>query len=202
MKLLPLYLLAMTASLLSTGALGQPNNLVHIRATIEAVHGQMLDLTSRTGDKMQVSIGTHPTVAALVPSKLTELKPGSYIGTTAIPQPDGTLKAVEVHVFPERLRGAGEGSRPWDLEPQSSMTNGTVDGDVVGTSGQAVTVRYGTGEKRIEVPTGTPIVTYEAGDPSMLKPGVHVFIIATRAANGALSASRVTVGKDGLIPPM
>jgi hypothetical protein len=141
------------------------------------------------------------TVVAIVPIALEAIKPGSFIGTAAVPGADGTLRALEVHVFPESMRGTGEGHRPFDLQPQSTMTNGTV-GSVTGTTGRTMTITYQGGEKTIDIPPGTPIVTYEPATRAMLVAGAHVILFGTEADGGAITATRIAVGKDGLVPPM
>ena len=171
------------------------------RGTIDEVGPDSMKLTSRTGGKLVVALTADTTVVAIVPIKLEDIKPGSFIGTAAMPQEDGTLRALEVHVFPESMRGTGEGHRPFDLQPQSTMTNGTV-GDVVVTQGRTLTLRYKDGEKKVVVPEKAPIITYAPATTAMLTPGAHVIITAVRQADGSLVAQRVGVGKDGLVPPM
>ena len=174
---------------------------VRIRATIDTADAKTLGLTTRSGEKMTVSLAPDTSVVAIVPIKLEDIKPGSFIGTAAMPQEDGTQKALEVHVFPESMRGTGEGHRPFDLQPQSTMTNGTV-GAVTGSVGRTLTVSYQGGEKTIVVPNDTPVVTYEPGSPGLLTPGAHVIVMGTKAADGQISATRISVGKNGLVPPM
>jgi hypothetical protein len=172
-----------------------------LRATIDQATENGLVLTTRAGEKVTVTIAPDATVAALVKIRLEDIKPNSFIGSAAMPQPDGTQKALEVHVFPESMRGTGEGHRPFDLKPESTMTNGTV-GSVTGTSGRTLTVTYQGGEKTIVVPPDTPIVTYEPGSRAMLVPGAHIILFGTSAADGKITANRISVGKDGLVPPM
>jgi len=172
-----------------------------LRATIEQATENGLVLTTRAGEKVTVTLAPDATVAALVKIRLEDIKPNSFIGSAAMPQPDGTQKALEVHVFPESMRGTGEGHRPFDLQPESTMTNGTV-GSVTGTSGRTLTVTYQGGEKTIVVPPDTPIVTYEPGSRAMLVPGAHIILFGTSAADGKITANRISVGKDGLVPPM
>jgi hypothetical protein len=171
------------------------------RGTIDEVGPESMKLTSRTGEKITVALNSATTVVAIVPTKLEEIKPGSFIGTAAMPQADGTQRALEVHVFPESMRGTGEGHRPFDLQPQSTMTNGTV-GAVTGTTGKTLTVTYQGGEKTITVPPGTPIVTYEPATRAMLAAGGHVILFGTQADDGSITATRISVGKNGLVPPM
>jgi hypothetical protein len=171
------------------------------RATIDQVTEDSLGLTTRSGEKLTVTLAPDVKVAALIKIALEEIKPNSFIGSAAMPQPDGTQKALEVHVFPESMRGTGEGHRPFDLQPQSTMTNGTV-GSVTGTSGRTLKVSYQGGEQTIVVPPDAPIVTYEPGSRALLVPGAHVILFGTRTADGTITANRVSVGKDGLVPPM
>jgi hypothetical protein len=142
-------------------------------------------------------------VFGVPPTELSEIKPGSYIGVSALPEPDGTQKALAVHIFPESPRGAAEGFRPWDLRPNSTMTNATVAQTVAGTDGQDILVKYKDGEKKVVVPPCTPIVTFVAGDKAELKPGAHIIIFgAAKKDDGTLEANRVNVGRDGITPPM
>jgi len=134
---------------------------------------------------------------------MSEIKPGSYIGVSGMPEPDGTQKAIAVHIFPEAQRGVAEGFRPWDLRPNSTMTNATVAETVASTDGQNILVKYKDGEKKVVVPPGTPIVTFVPGDKSELKPGAKIIIFgATKKDDGTLEANRVNVGRDGITPPM
>jgi len=173
-----------------------------IRGTIEQASGSALTIATREGSTVELTLTPDVKIAALIPADLAAAGTGSFIGTAAVPQADGTLKAQEVLIFPEAMRGVGEGHRAWDLTPDSTMTNATVEATVAGNSGRELTLTYKGGEKRLVVPPGTPIVTLEPGDVSLLKSGNHVFLIAEAGADGSLTASRITVGKDGLVPPM
>lgn len=173
-----------------------------VRGTIEQVHGSVVTITTREGGTVDLTLTPDAKIAALVPADLAAAGKGSFIGTAAVPQPDGTLQAQEVLIFPEAMRGVGEGHRAWDLTPDSTMTNATVEATVTNAAGRVLTLTYKDGGKQLLVPPGTPIVTLEPGDPSLLKVGNHVFLSATQAADGSISASRITVGKDGLVPPM
>jgi hypothetical protein len=146
-------------------------------------------------------LATNARVTWLIPAKPTDIAKGSYIGTAAIPQPDGTLRALEVQVFPASMRGIGEGSRPFDVAPGSTMTNGTI-GSIVSASGRTLTVTYKGGEKKVFVPDGVPFVSYAPADRSALTPGANVLIFARRAPDGTVTANTVLVGKNGLVPPM
>jgi hypothetical protein len=176
---------------------------VRIRGTIEAVDGAVLSIKSREGTDMKVRMTDNVAVFGVAKTALSEIKEGSYIGVTAMPEPDGTQKAVAVHIFPENQRGAAEGFRPWDQRPGSTMTNATVAETVKGTDGQNILVKYKDGEKKVVVPPDTPIVTFVVGDKSELKPGAKIIIFgAVKKDDGLLEANRVNVGRDGITPPM
>jgi hypothetical protein len=195
-------LLAIIFATASTAWAQQPPPM-RIRGTIEAVDGSLLTIKSREGDTLKVRMTDNVAVFGVAKTELSEIKEGSYIGVTAMPEPDGTQKAVAVHIFPENQRGAAEGFRPWDQRPNSTMTNATVAQTVKGTDGQNILVKYKDGEKKVVVPPGTPIVTFVAGDKSEVKPGVKVIIFgATKKDDGTLEAARVNVGRDGITPPM
>lgn len=172
-----------------------------IRGTIDAVDGPVLTVTARGGGTSTVTLADDAVVRAIAPVDIRDIKPGSYIGSAAMPQPDGSLRALEVQVFPESMRGVGEGQHPYDLQPGSTMTNATA-GDVEGTEGRVVTLRYQGVETRLVVPPDVPVVTYEPGSRAMLTRGAHVIVSVTRGADGSLTAQSVQVGKDGLVPPM
>jgi len=204
-SLLPRMLVASLAvvSVLGSGASAQQPQTVRIRGTIEAVDGPTLMIKSRDGTDMKVRMTDNVAVFAVVKTELSEIKPGSYIGVSALPEPDGTQKALAVHIFPEAQRGAAEGFRPWDLRPNSTMTNATVAETVKGTDGQNILVKYKDGEKKVVVPPETPIVTFVAGDKSEVKPGAKIIIFgAVKKDDGTLEANRVNVGRDGITPPM
>jgi hypothetical protein len=173
-----------------------------IRGTVEAVDGAMLTIKSRDGKSYMVKMADNAPVRAVVKMSLSDIKAGSFIGVTGMPQADGTQKALEVHIFPEAMRGTGEGHRPWDLQPTSTMTNANVETLVTSNDGQSLTMKYKDGEKKVLVPPGTPIVTYAPGDKSELKPGAVVFINAPVMKGETLEAASVTVGRDGVNPPM
>jgi len=174
---------------------------VRVRGTIDQVDGAVLRITGRSGEMLTVTMAAGVKVAEVSKIDISAIKPNSYIGTAAAPLPNGDLKALEVHVFPESMRGTGDGHRPFDLGPNTTMTNGTV-GSVVGTSDRTLTVKYGGGEKQVIVPADVPIVTFEPGTLDEIKPGAKVVLFALKAADGSLSTDRINVGKDGLTPPM
>ncbi len=194
--------LAVTAVVV-TAAWAQQPPTVRIRGAIEAVDGAMLSIKSREGTDMKVRVTDNVAVFGVAKTELSEIKVGSYIGVTAMPEPDGTQKAVAVHIFPENQRGAAEGFRPWDQRPGSTMTNATVAESVKGVDGQNILVKYKDGEKKVVVPPDTPIVSFVAGDKSELKPGAKIIIFsASKKEDGTLEAARVNVGRDGITPPM
>ncbi len=201
-SLLPRALLA-GLFVLGSMAWAQQPPPVRIRGTIEAVDGSLLTIKSREGTEMKVRMTDNVAVFGVAKTQLSEIKQGSYIGVTAMPEPDGTQKAVAVHIFPESQRGAAEGFRPWDQRPGSTMTNATVAETVKGTDGQNILVKYKDGEKKVVVPPDTPIVTFVVGDKSELKPGARIIIFgAVKKDDGMLEANRVNVGRDGITPPM
>jgi hypothetical protein len=191
-----------TAILASFASAQQPPT-VRIRGTIETVDGNMLGIKTREGTDVKVGMTDNVSVFAVVKTSLSEIKEGSYIGVTAMPEPDGTQKAIAVHIFPENQRGAAEGFRPWDARANSTMTNATVASTVKGTDGQNILVKYKDGEKKVLVPPDTPIVTFVASDKSEVKPGAKLIIFgAAKKDDGSLEANRVNVGRDGVTPPM
>ena len=178
---------------------------VTIRATIQTVSPDSLTLNVRTreGEDRIVRLKDPLTVNAAVPASLADIKPGLFIGATAMPGPDGTLKAAEVHIFPEAMRGAGEGFRPFDFAPQSTMTNGVIAAKVDSAEGPKLTVAYKGGEQTILVDPAMPIITFAPGALSDLKPGASIGVRgAIKAAYGASEATRILVGKDGMKLPM
>jgi hypothetical protein len=181
----------------------QPPAPTRIRGTIESVDGSTLMIKTREGTDMKVRMTDNVAVFGVAKTELSEIKEGSYIGVSAMPEPDGTQKALAVHIFPENQRGAAEGFRPWDLRPNSTMTNATVAQTVKGTDGQNILVKYKDGEKKVLVPPGTPVVTFVAGDKSEVKAGAKIIIFgAVKKDDGVLEANRVNIGRDGITPPM
>ena len=176
---------------------------VRVRGTIVSLEGNVLTVAA-AAESRRITLSDGFVVTAVVKSDLSKISAGTYIGSAATSLPDGTLRAQEIHIFPEAMRGTGEGHRPYDLGAQSTMTNGTVDAMAVVESvgGQVLTVKYKDGEKKLVVAKDTPVVAYEPADAKLLVPGAHVYIIARRGADGALTAARVSAGKNGLIPPM
>jgi hypothetical protein len=196
-------LLAMAVGLsLAGSAFAQSSGSpARLRGKINAISDDAIQLTLRNGTKASAKLSSNVRIVWLTVAQPNEIKQGSYVGTAAVPQADGTLKALEVQVFPESMRGVGEGSRDWDLGPGSSMTNGTV-GSLVAAKGRTITITYKGGDKRVVVPDDVPIVTYEPANRGALTVGANVLINGSRAADGTVTATSVSVGKNGLVPPM
>jgi hypothetical protein len=173
-----------------------------VRGEIEAVDGDMLTVKSRGGEDLKLHMTTDIRIVGITKISLSDIKVGSFIGTTTVPGPDGMPTAVEVHVFPENMRGTGEGSRPYDLKPNSTMTNATVSESVVGNDGHTLLVKYKDGEKKVLVTPATPVVTYVPATKTDLKAGAKVIAFMKQLPDGSFETDRVSVGRDGLTPPM
>jgi len=185
------------------GSVAYAQDTVRVRGTIDRVEGPIYVVKSRDGAELKVALAENGIVVAIVKASLSDIKPGLFVGSTAMPQPNGSQKAIEVHIFPEAMRGTGEGHYPWDLQANSTMTNANVEETVAGVDGQTLTLKYKTGEKKIVVTPQTAIVTYNLGDKNDLQPGTKIFIAAAKKqADGTLQAARINYGKDGLTPPM
>jgi hypothetical protein len=197
----PLVAMAMVAA--STYAIAQQSPTPsRVRGTIESVDGDVLSVKSRSGEDVKLHMTPDMRLVGISKISLSDIKVGSFIGTTTVPGPDGMPTAVEVHVFPEDMRGTGEGSRPYDLRPNSTMTNATVAESVVGNDGHTLLVKYKDGEKKVSVPSETPVVTYVPADKSDLKAGAKVIAFTKKLPDGSFETNRVSVGRDGLTPPM
>ncbi len=173
-----------------------------IRGTVEKLDGQNLTLKSRDGEELTIALAPNFTVAYLVKKSLADVKSGDFVASTSMKGTDGKNHAVELRIFPEAMRGLGEGQYAWDLTPDSLMTNATVTGIAGAPQGQTLKVAYKGGESEIVVGPDTPVLGYGSGDASLLKPGAAVFIVALKKPDGSLSAARVTAEKDGVKPPM
>jgi hypothetical protein len=198
----PLVAIAMVVASSLYAIAQQPPTPSRVRGTIEAVDGDVLSVKSRSGEDVKLHMTADMRVVGLVKISLSDIKVGSFIGTTTVPGPDGGANAIEVHVFPENMRGTGEGSRPFDLRPNSTMTNATVAEAVVNNEGHILTVKYKDGEKKVVVSPDTPVVTYVPGDKSDLKAGAKVIAFMKKLPDGSFETNRVSVGRDGLTPPM
>jgi hypothetical protein len=181
----------------------QAQEAVRVRGTIEKADGNTLLVKTREGSQVTVKLTDNAQVNGVAKAALADIKQNSFVGITAMPQPDGTQKALEVHIFPEARRGAGEGHRPWDLVPNSTMTNANVEQLVTAVDGPMLTMKYKDGEKKISVPNNATIVQFVNGDRSELKPGAKIFIAAgTKKPDGTIETGGVNVGRDGITPPM
>jgi hypothetical protein len=181
----------------------QAQEVVRVRGTIEKADGNTLLVKTREGSQVTVKLTDNAQVNGVAKAALADIKQNSFVGITAMPQPDGTQKALEVHIFPEARRGAGEGHRPWDLVPNSTMTNANVEQLVTAVEGPMLTMKYKDGEKKISVPNNATIVQFVNGDRSELKPGAKIFIAAgTKKPDGTIETGGVNVGRDGVTPPM
>ena len=173
-----------------------------VRGAVESVDAETMTVKARSGEIFKLRMAGDLRVSGVVKADLADIKPGSFIGATTVPGPDVVPKAVEIHIFPEEMRGTGEGSRSWDLKPNSSMTNATVSESSVSTDGHTLLVKYKGGEKRIDIAPETPIVTFVPGDKSELKAGAKVMATIKQLPDGSFETSRVSVGRDGITPPM
>ena len=185
----------------TTAALAQER--VRVRGTVENVDGNVLTVKTREGQDVKVKLPDNARVLGIEKASIDDIKQGSYIGVSAMPQPDGSQKALHVHIFLDAMRGVAEGFGPWDVKPNSTMTNATVDNMVTGTDGRTISVKYKDGEKKIIVPPEAPIVKYVPGNKDALKAGAKIFIVAAvKQPDGTLEAPNVSVGLNGLTPPM
>jgi hypothetical protein len=192
---------ATSAALAQQAASPQPQT-IRLRGTIEKLDGRAVLAKSSMGEALTLKLADKVLVVAVVKATIADIKPGSYIGSGAMPQPDGLQMAIEVHIFAESMRGTGEGFKPWDGAPNSTMTNGAVGATVAAKSGQAVTVKYKDGEQTIIVTPDVPIVRYEIADPAAITPGEPFTAVATgKAADGSFDVSRINVGRGGASPP-
>ena len=198
----PLFAVAMVAASTIYAIAQQPPTPTRVRGSIEAVNGDILTVKSRGGEDYSLQMTRDIRIVGITKIALTDIKVGSFIGTTTVPGPDGANNALEVHVFPEDMRGTGEGSRPYDLKPDSSMTNATVAQSVAGNDGHTLLITSKDGEKKVVVGPDTPVVTYVPADKSELKPGAKVIAFMKKLPDGSFETNRVSVGRDGLTPPM
>ncbi|HZR09713.1 MAG TPA: hypothetical protein VFA79_14125 [Myxococcales bacterium] len=213
------YRMAFVAATLLAGAATAQSQSTpeHVRGEITAVDGNVVTVKSADGKTEKLNLADDVRVAVAEKGDMSDVRDGTFIGTTAVPQSDGTLRAIEVHVFPDAMRGTGEGHRPWDLRPGSTMTNATVskvdtsggkspstmtNATVAKVAGRRLTLKYKDGEKTVSVPANATVVKLEPGDRSEVKPGAHLFAIASRQPDGTLRAERLTIGKNGVVPPM
>jgi uncharacterized protein DUF5666 len=177
---------------------GQGQQTTRIVGKIERVDGTTLVVKTAQSER-EVNVAPDATVFGLVKANLADVKPGVFVGVGATPQPDGSQEAIRVMIFPESMRGLGEGHRPWD-RPGTTMTNATVDTTVANIDGQIVTVKYKGGEKKIVIRPDAAIMTYVAGNKNELRPGASVAVSGVMKTGGGFEASRIIVGREGVVP--
>jgi len=175
---------------------------VRVRGTVVSLDGSKLVVHPKTGNDITVTLNDNYGAIAVVKASMADIKEGTFIGTATVTQPDSSLKSLEVVVFPDKMRGTGEGHYPWDLGSKSMMTNATVSNAVKGVDGQSITVSYKGGEKKIDIPANVPVVALVPSTAADIRAGEAVFVPGERQADGSIHAGAVLFGKDGLIPPM
>ena len=195
-----LGLVSLAASAQAQAPAGAPPQ--RIRGSIASYDAPVLSVVSREGPTVKITLPQPATVGTVKAVELSSIKPGDFIGTAAEPGTDGTLKAMEVLVFPEAGRGTGEGHYAWDLAPGTSMTNATVSAAVQANAGRELSLTYKGGSVKVQVPPNVPVVTFAPASVTDLKPGAKVFVVASKAADGSYSGLRVVVGTNGVNPPM
>jgi hypothetical protein len=192
-------ILSAAFALAATAALAQAPDVVRVRGTIQSVDGSMLDVKARDGADLKIKLADNAQVRTVVGKTIADVKQGLFVGITAMPLPDGTQKAVEIHIFPEAARGTGEGHRPWDLMPGSTMTNANVDSEVAVTDGKKLVLKYKDGDKTFIVPDNVKVVMFAPGTTADIKPGAKIFIVAAKKLpDGTLEAPAITVGTNGV----
>lgn len=194
------YLIVLLALACGVAA-AQGSPPVRLRATVVSYAAPNLVIKERGGKVISLTVPEETGVVEVIPTDITSIQPGSFIGTAALPRADGKLEALEVVVFPEAARGVGEGHFPWDLKPDSSMTNATVADLARSANGRMLILRYKDGEKTVIVPDGVPIVTFRPGDHTLIVPGAKVFIVAD-VSDDQFTVRRLLIGRNGLTPPM
>jgi hypothetical protein len=187
---------------LALGCAAATADPVRVRGSVVSLDGAKLVVRSKDGKDVPITLKDNYAALAAVKSSIADIKPGTFIGTATVTQPDSSMRSVEVVVFAESLRGTAEGHYPWDLGSNSMMTNGSIGNAVRGVDGQTVTVTYKGGEKKIDIPNNVPVVELEPGNKSEITPGAIVFVPTDKQANGTLIGGAVVYGKDGAIPPM
>jgi hypothetical protein len=198
----PLFSCIALVALISAAAAVAQTTPTRLRGTITAIDGKTVTIATREGNPVDVRLADNWVVALVAPVTVADIREGSFVGIASVGT-DANRTALEVLVFPEAMKGAGEGHYPWDLQPESMMTNATVSTVASAADGQTLRLDYrGGGTQTIKVKPGTPIVTFLPGDRSDARVGAKVFVGAARAADGTYSAGRLNVGKDGLTPPM
>jgi len=179
----------------------QAQETVRIRGTIERIEGPVYVVKNRDGSELKLTVTDNRLFVAIVPATMADIKPGMFVGSAGMMEADGTQKAIEVHIFPESMRGTGEGHYDWDLIPKSKMTNGNVEQAVTGVDGPVLSVKYKDGEKKLVVTPQTVVVTYVMGDKAEIQPGTKIFVAAAKKqADGTLQTPRINYGRNGAGP--
>jgi hypothetical protein len=193
---------ALVAAFAASSVWAQQPQTQRLSGTIEKVDGNKLTIKPKAGDAQIVALTDKALIVGVTKASLADIKAGSYIGSGAVPQPDGTQKAVEVHIFAESQRGTGDGHRDgWPGAPNGTMTNGEAGNPVTGVDGLTLMVKYKGGEKKLLVTPATPIVQYQISDASVLKPGAAISIVAaTKKPDGTFETARINVGLNGVVP--
>jgi outer membrane lipoprotein SlyB len=194
--------LALAGAIVAASCATATAQTTRVRGTIEKADGNVLSLKSTEGAELKLTLTDNAMIVVVVKASMADIKEGTFLGSAAMPQPDGSQKALEVHIFPEQMRGTGEGHRPYAPVPNSTMTNGSASGaTVTGVEGSTMVVKYKDGEKKIVVPANAPILRYEIGGKGDLKAGARFTVLAaTKKPDGTLEASRINVGRDGVVP--
>ena len=202
MKLWTIGASAIALVFASSIAVAQQPQIVRLRGAIESLDGQTLMVKGRDGASMTMKLPDGVPIRGIEKKSVADVKQGGFVGITAMPLPDGTQKAVEIHIFPEAMRGTGEGHRPWDLMPNSTMTNGNIDSAVASADGKELVLKYKDGEKKFIIPANIEVVMFVPGSAADLKPGEKVFVVAKKLPDGTFEPEFVTVGHSGVNPPM
>jgi hypothetical protein len=194
-------LVAASLALICAAFSASAQETVRIRGTIERIEGPVYVVKNRDGAELKLTVTENPLFVAISPSTIADIKQGMFVGSAGTMQPDGIQKAIEVHIFPESMRGTGEGHYDWDLKPGTKMTNANVEQTVAGVEGQMLSVKYKDGEKKLLVTPETVVVTYVMGNKDELKPGTKIFVAAAKKqADGTVQTPRITYGRNGAGP--
>lgn len=201
-KRLVAAVLTLFVTMLATVQNADAGERVRLRGTVESLDGDTLKVKSRDGKDITVALKSGWNVGGVVKAAVSDIKPGDFVGIASQPTDSGINGAIEVVIFPTSMKGTGEGDRPWDSKPNSSMTNATVANAVTSVSGPTLTLTYKGGERKINIPDGTPVVTLTSATKADLKPGAGVFITGEQTGEATVSADRIAVGLNGTVPPM
>jgi len=205
-KLSSAFLTALAAAAISFSAVqssqADDTQRVRIRGIVESLNGDVLTIKTRDGTDQSIAMQSGFRVGGIQRAAVDDIKPGDFVGVGSMPKGSGPNDALQVMIFPASMKGTGEGNRPWDAKPNTEMTNATVSTAVKAINGKTITLTYQGKEKTISISDDTPIVTFTAAQKSDLTPGAHVIVMGEKAADGTVSAAQVTVGTNGIVPPM